>query len=87
MIMSALEVSPDSVYCLIMKCMVVVVNKDKRKSLSSSKKESSGQRVDSHVTVDSHNYEVIDNIFHLGTNQLTVFANRNCIRRITTIEK
>ncbi|XP_054086050.1 putative uncharacterized transposon-derived protein F52C9.6 isoform X2 [Zeugodacus cucurbitae] len=49
------------------KRMGLVVNEDKTKYLLSSNKQSAHSRLGSHVTVDSHNFEVVDNFVYLGT--------------------
>ncbi|WP_215796742.1 hypothetical protein, partial [Vibrio anguillarum] len=43
------------------------MNEDKTKYLLSSNKQSAHSRLGSHVTVDSHNFEVVDNFVYLGT--------------------
>ncbi|XP_054085666.1 LINE-1 retrotransposable element ORF2 protein isoform X1 [Zeugodacus cucurbitae] len=49
------------------KRMGLEVNEDKTKYLLSSNKQSAHSRLGSHVTVDSHNFEVVDNFVYLGT--------------------
>ncbi|XP_054089770.1 LINE-1 retrotransposable element ORF2 protein isoform X1 [Zeugodacus cucurbitae] len=49
------------------KRMGLEVNEDKSKYLLSSSKQSAHSRLGSHVTVDSHNFEVVDNFVYLGT--------------------
>ncbi|XP_054089974.1 putative uncharacterized transposon-derived protein F52C9.6 isoform X1 [Zeugodacus cucurbitae] len=49
------------------KRMGLEVNEDKTKYLLSSSKQSAHSRLGSHVTVDSHNFEVVDNFVYLGT--------------------
>ncbi|XP_054091506.1 uncharacterized protein LOC105219282 isoform X2 [Zeugodacus cucurbitae] len=66
------------------KRMGLVVNEDKTKYLLSSNKQSAHSRLGSHVTVDSHNFEVVDNFIYLGT---SINSNNNVSleiqRRIT----
>ncbi|XP_054084799.1 uncharacterized protein LOC128921370 [Zeugodacus cucurbitae] len=49
------------------KRMGLVVNEDKTKYLLSSNKQSAHSRLGSQVTVDTHNFEVVDNFVYLGT--------------------
>ncbi|XP_049306103.1 LINE-1 retrotransposable element ORF2 protein isoform X2 [Bactrocera dorsalis] len=49
------------------KKMGLAVNEGNTKYLLSSNKQSSHSRLGTHVTVDSHNFEVVDNFVYLGT--------------------
>ncbi|XP_049315624.1 uncharacterized protein LOC125779109 [Bactrocera dorsalis] len=60
------------------------LNEDKTKYLLSSNKQSSHSRLGTHVTVDSHNFEVVDNFVYLGTSvNTTNNVSLEIQRRIT----
>ncbi|XP_049318579.1 LINE-1 retrotransposable element ORF2 protein isoform X1 [Bactrocera dorsalis] len=64
--------------------MGLAVNEGKTKYLLSSNKQSSHSRLGFHVTVDSHNFEVVDNFVYLGTSiNTTNNVSLEIQRRIT----